>query len=170
MCQAGLRVNSSSVSTLGDPAKGKVPIQRRHSHVSYTGNCICVDQAAVVFLLPFNQTGMGSSSGKCYRVITSPFQAFSPLVMSTFVTKSGFLAALRTVLLFRVRLPTALLITRADRDVSKHFSGCACSLPKGLGPQDWQCRRCCSENSCCQEQNVSQRSPRTALQAKAPDY
>lgn len=38
MCQTGLRVNSSSISMLGDPAKGKISIQRTKRPVCCSGD------------------------------------------------------------------------------------------------------------------------------------
>lgn len=54
--------------------------------------------------------------------------------------------------------------------MSKPFSVCASSLPKGLGPQDVQCMMGYSKKSFCQKQNVYQCSSRKSSQAERPNY
>lgn len=196
MCQRGLRVNSSSISTLGDPAKGKILIQRtktpvhcsggywllskqkqkprqtpsaallfiakihRNSDVSYVGNCIYLAKASnrVCFLLPLQPVEDEIFPRDCCCLFTSPFQAFSPLLVTTFVTKWLFGSSARWFACqssFAELLPTLLLITRADRDVSKPFSVCARSLPKSLGAL-----RCAVRDALLRE-NPSARSRRS---------
>lgn len=90
MCQTGLRVNSSSISMLGDPAKGKIfhsvhssgdiisfknktkspdktgtallfaAKTHRATRVSYQRNCICLDQGRSSVFLLSPQADEGS--------------------------------------------------------------------------------------------------------------